>query len=420
MSFLLRYWAGAERTLLEGRWLGERGPVKGKENYEKKGLLFSLLQGGEQEEALEKAVLETGLLGRQYPTMRMCILRLSEPPEDPDLFRKALWEAARAARQAEGWEAVSEFCGSHRLVILLCGSWKTLCGPGPVLSILTQTCSQGLLGKKLFLAVGPRVERLDQVYRSYGEAKRVEQNLFFLGYGRASFRAGGKRDAFAPIEGEMREEFQQVLEEGREEVLEKALEKLSRELEKREAVLTPFLFHFYLSLLWKLEKDYFRSVPQKEKERQKEWEATVWRLENLDTMEEIHGFLLSRAREAFSRREKWESGNLAVCRIRQMIGQNYGQELSVKHLAETVYLTPNYLSGMFKRQTGQTIGEYLTQVRVCRAKELLRDPCLKFYQISQQVGYEDPNYFAKIFKKHVGVTPSEYRARHAGKTEGSS
>lgn len=390
-----------------------------KENYWKKGLFFSLLQGGEQGKALERAALEAGLLREGLPTMRVCVIRLSEPPEDPGLFQKTFTEAAGLARQEEAWGASVEFCGADRLVVLLCGSWKLLCGPGPVLWPLSQACFRGLLGRKLFLAAGPRVDRPERLCQSYAEARRVEKNLFFLGYGRASFRRESKKDTFASIEEQMKEQFRQALGEGTEEALKKALKKLSRELERREAVLTPFLFHFYFSLLWKLEENYFRRFPQRGEDRQKEWEASVWKLESLDTMEAIHSFLLAQARRAFARRQVWETGNLAVSQTMQRIGQNYSQELSVKQLAESVYLTPNYLSGIFKRQTGQTIGEYLTTVRLCRAKELLRDPCLKFYQISREVGYEDPNYFAKIFKKHVGVTPSEYRAKHAGETEDS-
>lgn len=64
---------------------------------------------------------------------------------------------------------------------------------------------------------------------------------------------------------------------------------------------------------------------------------------------------------------------------------------------------------MFKKQTGLTIGQYLLEVRVENAKQKMRDPQLKFYQVSEMVGYEDANYFAKIFKKKTGVTPTEYK-----------
>lgn len=99
-----------------------------------------------------------------------------------------------------------------------------------------------------------------------------------------------------------------------------------------------------------------------------------------------------------------------VSRITEYIQEHYAdQDLSIGTLAELVYLTPTYLSTVFKKQTGLTIGQYLLEVRVENAKQKMRDPQLKFYQVSEMVGYEDANYFAKIFKKKTGVTPTEYK-----------
>jgi two-component system response regulator YesN len=58
---------------------------------------------------------------------------------------------------------------------------------------------------------------------------------------------------------------------------------------------------------------------------------------------------------------------------------------------------------------GITIGQYIVDVRIANAKVYLKDPGLKFYQISVMVGYEDANYFAKIFKKKTGMTLTEYK-----------
>lgn len=99
--------------------------------------------------------------------------------------------------------------------------------------------------------------------------------------------------------------------------------------------------------------------------------------------------------------------------VQKVIGymkeQYPNSELSILTLAEYVYLTPTYLSNLFKKQTGVTIGQFLTDLRIDEARRLLRDPQYKLYQVSELVGYKDPNYFAKIFKKKTGYTPSEYR-----------
>ena len=68
-----------------------------------------------------------------------------------------------------------------------------------------------------------------------------------------------------------------------------------------------------------------------------------------------------------------------------------------------------YFSKMFKESTGENFIEYLTNVRIEKAKELLNNTDYSMKEIGIMVGYADPNYFSRTFKKNVGVTPTEYR-----------
>lgn len=87
------------------------------------------------------------------------------------------------------------------------------------------------------------------------------------------------------------------------------------------------------------------------------------------------------------------------------------KDLSIKVLADHVGLSPTYLSTLFKKETGSTIGQYLMDVRMDRAKQLMKDPSRKLYEIAEAVGYEDVGYFTRVFKRSFGQTPSEYRKR---------
>lgn len=78
-----------------------------------------------------------------------------------------------------------------------------------------------------------------------------------------------------------------------------------------------------------------------------------------------------------------------------------------------VRISPSHLSKIFSQETSQTITEYLTQVRIGRAKELLKTTNNKTFEIAYQVGYNDPHYFSNIFKKTTGFTPKEYRTQGA-------
>jgi two-component system response regulator YesN len=94
---------------------------------------------------------------------------------------------------------------------------------------------------------------------------------------------------------------------------------------------------------------------------------------------------------------------------------NLQDDLTIKRIAEQVYMNPSYFCRHFKTQTGETILDYITGLRMNKAKELLIDSQLKLYDISVQVGYQDVKYFSKLFKQWMGETPSKYREQKFSK-----
>ena len=86
--------------------------------------------------------------------------------------------------------------------------------------------------------------------------------------------------------------------------------------------------------------------------------------------------------------------------------------LSVKDISDHVFLSTSYVCTFFKNETGQTLNQYLTEYRMEKAKQLLKDARYRIADISSRVGYSDGNYFGKSFKKHCGVSPSEYREQN--------
>ena len=100
-----------------------------------------------------------------------------------------------------------------------------------------------------------------------------------------------------------------------------------------------------------------------------------------------------------------------IHKIRSIVQEGYARELSIAKIAEEVFLTPNYISLIFKKETGETITDYITRFRIGKAKELLRTTDLKVMEISERVGYENPHYFSTVFKKTVGLHPLKYRSQ---------
>ena len=91
------------------------------------------------------------------------------------------------------------------------------------------------------------------------------------------------------------------------------------------------------------------------------------------------------------------------------IRRNYASKLSLQEMAEYLFISRQYLCRIFKESTGQTVGGYITYVRIEESKKLLRNSQVDIIDIPERVGFENQSYFTKIFKKETGTTPGRYR-----------
>lgn len=107
--------------------------------------------------------------------------------------------------------------------------------------------------------------------------------------------------------------------------------------------------------------------------------------------------------------KKEEHENQLVVRAQNYIQENFQRDLSLDEVSRQLDLSPYYFSKLFKEETGSNFVEYVTSLRMERAKQLLTEEGRSMKEICAEVGYSDPNYFSRIFKKNMGVTPTEYR-----------
>jgi two-component system response regulator YesN len=103
------------------------------------------------------------------------------------------------------------------------------------------------------------------------------------------------------------------------------------------------------------------------------------------------------------------SDTLVIQKAKLYIQKMYDKEISLDDVAEHVYLSPVYFSRMFKKQTGRNLTDYITEMRMIKAMELLRQPEYKVYEIGSIIGYKSTKYFFKLFKQYANCTPTEYR-----------
>lgn len=97
--------------------------------------------------------------------------------------------------------------------------------------------------------------------------------------------------------------------------------------------------------------------------------------------------------------------------VKKYIYQHYARDLSVKELADYACLTPNYLSYLFKKETGSGLNKFIKSYRMERAKDLLENSNMKIVHISKEIGYTNVSYFCQNFREFYGVSPEKYRQK---------
>lgn len=106
---------------------------------------------------------------------------------------------------------------------------------------------------------------------------------------------------------------------------------------------------------------------------------------------------------------KYSRGYALFDAVRNFIEKNYQQPITRESVAAEFFISPNYLSWLFRKEGHMTFGDYINQVRLERSKFLLKRFDLGINEIASQCGFNDPNYFCRVFKKNTNLAPSEYR-----------
>jgi two-component system response regulator YesN len=101
----------------------------------------------------------------------------------------------------------------------------------------------------------------------------------------------------------------------------------------------------------------------------------------------------------------------AVQKALEYIHSHYCEDISLKMVAQEVFLNTWYFSEIFKKEVGKAFTDYILNLRIARAKQLIEDKRLPLYQIAYMVGINGPGYFSQVFKRITGLSPKEYRKK---------
>ena len=133
-------------------------------------------------------------------------------------------------------------------------------------------------------------------------------------------------------------------------------------------------------------------------------------LDRIQSLQEIRQKIIEMVMECVSTESVADAN--ARSKIQMAIGyiqEHFAENLTVNVLAEHYGMSPNYFSSMFKKEMSRSAVNYITELRINQARELLYHSELSVVDISKKVGYEDSQYFFRVFKKYLGMTPLQYR-----------
>lgn len=168
-----------------------------------------------------------------------------------------------------------------------------------------------------------------------------------------------------------------------------------------------FLFHF--------EKKLEATIHQlgDEDDKENELDSLVLAYEQKLTLDELQEKLEKYALKAgkiLCKLNK-ERFNGDIYKVKRHIIKNYHDSLTLKKIAAEFYMNPVYLGQLFKKTYGVYFKDYLLDVRIEKAKQMLRQTDMRIYEVAEEVGFGSPDYFVTQFEKMEGSTPSKYRQR---------
>lgn len=130
-----------------------------------------------------------------------------------------------------------------------------------------------------------------------------------------------------------------------------------------------------------------------------------------ESIAELNGLLKEASLSITAKVNQYNNKSIKLILRRAMdyIQEHYSEQVTLNEVADNVYVSTCYISRLFKKELGRNFVDYLNGIRMDKARELLRDPRYKTYEVAEKVGIPDAHYFSRLFKKVVGLTPTEYR-----------
>ncbi len=257
----------------------------------------------------------------------------------------------------------------------------------------------------LFAGIGIKVNSINNIRTSYESACTALNCLSYKGWNHYAYNTEVYTEWNTEIDNTLFIKFKKAIAEKHEYNAVQILLSIYKQLVNSKTVLTYTVRNIYYTL----DDAIVKSYQQLYFDSNSLLETNEKIKEHSETIQELHAYLCYRVHSAISCENK-QKNSFVIKHITTYVQNHYNdKQLSIQSIADKVFLTPTYISCLYKKKTGQTISQYIQDYRLQKAEEFLKNPEYKIYQISGMVGYEDAHYFARIFKKQTGLKPSDFR-----------
>lgn len=255
------------------------------------------------------------------------------------------------------------------------------------------------------IGVGNPCVSIKTLRGSYSEARMAEQAAFLSGYGKVIFFGQLSREAFVPYTDLQEKLYDNILSNN----FTPAISYLKNYIDYMRRCSPkdiPAIKDVLVSIAFWFHSQEKRFLPE-----QKGYIADL--IHQTADIGGVENYILGQINKYIENIANLDNKGRVLLEAEQYIIQNYDKPLTIKEIAQQVYLTPNYLCYLYKSRTKRTLYQFILDVKMEKAKKLLCETNKPLTEVADALGYGNQNYFTKLFTKYYGISPRVYRNQHS-------